>query len=62
LLAHFMLECYRIKSKRVVAQLGSALDWGSRGRWFKSSPPDQNFSPGIFLAFLYIEVVFQKPV
>ncbi len=27
--------------KRVVAQLGSALDWGSRGRWFESSPPDQ---------------------
>ena len=26
---------------RVVAQLGSALDWGSRGRWFESSPPDQ---------------------
>ena len=27
--------------QRVVAQLGSALDWGSRGRWFESSPPDQ---------------------
>ena len=26
--------------KRGVAQFGSALDWGSRGRWFKSSRPD----------------------
>ena len=26
---------------RVVAQLGSALDWGSRGRRFKSCLPDQ---------------------
>ena len=25
---------------RGVAQFGSALDWGSRGRWFKSSRPD----------------------
>ena len=26
---------------RDVAQSGSALEWGSRGRWFKSSRPDQ---------------------
>ena len=26
---------------RVVAQFGSALDWGSRGRRFKSCQPDQ---------------------
>ncbi len=25
---------------RGVAQFGSALDWGSRGRWFKSSRPE----------------------
>ena len=25
---------------RAVAQLGSALEWGSRGRWFESSRPD----------------------
>ena len=25
---------------RGVAQPGSALEWGSRGRWFKSSRPD----------------------
>ena len=24
-----------------MAQLGSALEWGSRGRWFESSRPDQ---------------------
>jgi hypothetical protein len=28
------------KKKRAVAQLGSALEWGSRGRWFESSRPD----------------------
>ena len=31
-----MLEAYQ----RAVAQLGSALDWGSRGREFKSPQPD----------------------
>ena len=30
------------KHERVVAQFGSALDWGSRGRRFKSCQPDQN--------------------
>ena len=29
-----------IDAIRVAAQFGSALDWGSRGRWFESSPPD----------------------
>ena len=28
---------------RDVAQFGSALDWGSRGRRFKSGRPDQKF-------------------
>lgn len=27
--------------KRDVAQPGSALAWGARGRWFESSRPDQ---------------------
>ena len=27
---------------RDVAQPGSAFAWGARGRWFKSSRPDQN--------------------
>ena len=32
--------------QRVVAQPGSALAWGARGRWFESSPPDfYYFSP-----------------
>ena len=31
------------RRKRVVAQFGSALDWGSRGRRFKSCQPDQHF-------------------
>ena len=25
----------------MVAQPGSAFAWGARGRWFESSPPDQ---------------------
>ena len=28
---------------RAVAQSGSALDWGSRGRGFKSRRPDHNY-------------------
>ena len=31
----------RIAGLRAVAQLGSALDWGSRGRRFKSCQPDR---------------------
>jgi hypothetical protein len=48
-------------SCRGVAQTGSALEWGSRGRWFKSNRPDQNFqttargckisNPAFFCAF-----------
>lgn len=30
-----------IGNVRAVAQLGSALEWGSRGRGFKSRQPDQ---------------------
>jgi hypothetical protein len=30
--------------RRAVAQLGSALEWGSRGRGFESRRPDQVFS------------------
>ena len=37
--------CYYLYSvlmhRRAVAQFGSALDWGSRGRGFKSRRPDQ---------------------
>ena len=32
-------ELIRLKV-RVVAQPGSVLAWGARGRWFESSPPD----------------------
>ena len=49
---------------RVVAQFGSALDWGSRGRWFESSPPDherpgQRLKPLTF--FLYVLFTYCKP-
>jgi hypothetical protein len=30
------------RSTRAVAQFGSAPDWGSGGRGFKSRPPDNN--------------------
>ena len=37
--------CYYLYSvlmhRRAVAQFGSALDWGSRGRGFKSRRPDK---------------------
>ena len=35
------------RAKRVVAQFGSALDWGSRGRRFKSCQPDQLTQAGL---------------
>ena len=31
-----------------MAQFGSALDWGSRGRGFKSRQPDQHENPHSF--------------
>ena len=34
----------RARSTRAVAQLGSALDWGSRGRRFKSCQPDREIA------------------
>ena|GEM_PF-5516854 len=48
-----VLECSRLhcahtnqcEQSRVVAQLGSALDWGSRGRRFKSCQPDSDWGP-----------------
>src|SRR6266581_8424106 len=33
--------------QRAVAQLGSALEWGSRGRGFKSRRPDKFLSHGL---------------
>ncbi len=35
-----------VVGSRAVAQLGSALDWGSRGRRFKSCQPDMGKDPG----------------
>ena len=40
-----------------VAQFGSVLEWGSRGRKFKSSHPDQKQSiddMGCFCFYMYI--------
>lgn len=43
--------------RRAVAQLGSALEWGSRGRWFESSRPD-SLKPRLVKGFMVI-VVFE---
>jgi hypothetical protein len=47
-----------------VAQLGSALDWGSRGREFKSRQPDrakylvrQQIHPSKYLYFMIVFAV-----
>ena len=47
---HFLVFCAgesivaipsQLQFYRDVAQFGSAFDWGSKGRWFESSHPDQ---------------------
>ena len=40
-LLKLFLLVYNIKANRDVAQLGSALPWGGRGRAFKSRRSDQ---------------------
>lgn len=40
-----LIEHERERMQRAVAQLGSALDWGSSGRRFKSCQPDQESPP-----------------
>ena len=35
------IKCYDMQCSLGVAQLGSVLEWGSRGREFKSHHPDQ---------------------
>ena len=48
---------------RAVAQLGSALDWGSRGRRFKSCQPDWEKEPLIFRKpFLAVDRLLAKSV
>ena len=39
-----------------MAQLGSALDWGSRGRGFKSRQPDDKNRENLFLAVFYMRL------
>lgn len=50
-----LIEHERERMQRAVAQLGSALDWGSSGRRFKSCQPDQEipFRPGSEGDFCY---------
>ena len=45
-----------------VAQFGSVLEWGSRGRKFKSSHPDQKQSIGDMGCFyFYMYILSKKP-
>ena len=46
----YIIPCCQTDSGllRDVAQFGSALDWGSRGRWFESSRPDQKLQARLF--------------
>jgi hypothetical protein len=39
--------------RRAVAQLGSALEWGSRGRGFESRRPDHAPVKNLILSHLY---------
>jgi hypothetical protein len=45
----------------VVAQPGSALAWGARGRWFESSPPDQNRQGSIYAALSVFIIDYYFP-
>ncbi len=47
--------CYNTKVRRGVAQFGSALDWGSRGRKFKSCRSDH------FFIYFYIVLWVDTP-
>ena len=39
---HYLIPLFlQPENVRDVAQPGSALAWGARGRWFESSRPDQ---------------------
>ena len=44
---------YNKKSRRGVAQIGSALPWGGRGRGFKSRHSDQS-DLAVFLQGLFV--------
>src|SRR5690606_14034478 len=46
---------------RDVAQPGSVLAWGARGRWVESSHPDKGLSQGNpFLLSLYLECALRR--
>ena len=44
-----------------MAQSGSALAWGARGRWFESSRPDKkNWLNEVKSVFLHLMQIFQR--
>ena len=65
---HFFLRCSIIYKHLGVAQFGSALDWGSRCRWFKSSHSDQkkellccnSFFFVLFYCFVYFVLFYLR--
>ncbi len=50
------------KKTRVVAQLGSAFDWGSKGRGFKSRQPDYQQKRRLDLRFLFLNFEYRMAV
>ena len=58
----YIIPCCQTDSGllRDVAQFGSALDWGSRGRWFESSRPDQKLQARLFGVGLFIHVCYSN--
>ena len=53
-----IIEYFPKSTWRGVAQLGSALGSGPRGRWFESSRPDHFFSISEGDVILYFPVVY----
>lgn len=59
----YIIPCCQTDSGllRDVAQFGSALDWGSRGRWFESSRPDQKLLARLFgVGLFYFQVCYSN--
>ena len=46
----------RFKENRDVAQPGSVLAWGARGRWFESSHPDKKRSNLLLFEFIQFSI------
>ena len=50
-------RCFSVKNRRGVAQFGSALEWGSRGRKFDSCHSDHKVSVRKNAHFFYCKIL-----